>query len=97
MAATGKRKQADVQRKRGGGEKQAPKVRTEDRHYGDEVQTYKVRCAKTDAFYLFVEAHNSDEAEFLAENYCREHDKEEDCFWESEASYQHSTFEAEET
>lgn len=46
---------------------------------------------------MFVEAHDSDEAELLAERFCEEKDREEDCFWESEASYKHSTFEAEET
>jgi len=46
---------------------------------------------------MFVEAHDSDEAELLAEKFCEENGKEEDCFWESEASYKHTTFEAEET
>lgn len=76
--------------------KKLKKIKTEEvpRH---ELQTFKVRCSLENAFYLMVEAHDSDEAELVAENYCREHDEQEDCFWESEASYKHSTFEAEET
>lgn len=73
------------------------KIKSDDVRRGDELQTFKVRCSLENAFYMFVEAHNSDEAELLAENYCREKDRQEDCFWDSEASYKHSKFEAEET
>jgi hypothetical protein len=72
-------------------------VRSEERDEGRERQTFKVRCALTYAFYMFVEAHDRDEAEYIAELHCRKHDKEDDIpFWESESSYQHSCFEAEE-
>lgn len=71
------------------------KLKTQERPR-HELQTFKVRCSLESAFYLFVEAHDSAEAELVAEDYCREHDSKEDCFWDSEASYKHSTFEAEE-
>jgi hypothetical protein len=61
-----------------------------------ELQIFKVRCSLETAFYAFVEAHDAAEAEIVAEGYCRERDSEGDCFWDSEASYKHSTFEAEE-
>ena len=73
------------------------KIKSDDVHYGDKLQTFKVRCSLENAFYIFVEAHDSGEAEIVAENYCCEKDRTEDCFWESEASYKHSKFEAEET
>lgn len=82
--------------KRPKGTKRRPAVRSEERDEGRGRQTFKVRCALEHAFYLFVEAHDSDEAELIAEQYCERGDREEDCFWESEASYLHSTFEAEE-
>ena len=74
-------------------------VRSEERDEGRERQTFKVRCALTYAFYAFVEAHDADEAELVAENWCRESDARRDdgLFWDSEATYKHSTFEAEET
>lgn len=74
----------------------AVRVRSEERDEGKERQTFKVRCALTNAFYMFVEAHDSDEAELIAEQFCEKKDREEDGFWDSEASYKHSTFEAEE-
>lgn len=46
---------------------------------------------------MFVNAHDSDEAELLAERFCEEKSEADDRFWDSEASYKHSTFEAEET
>lgn len=67
------------------------KLKTQE-HPRHKLQTFKVRCSQEMAFYAFVEAHNAAEAEIVAEDHCREH-----CFWESEATYRHSTFEAEET
>lgn len=63
-----------------------------------ELQTFKVRCSLETAFYAFVEAHDADEAERVAENWCRESDAKRDdgLFWPSEASHMYSTFEAEE-
>ena len=78
------------------GTKKRPAVKSEERDEGMDRQTYKVRCSLENAFYLFVEAHSSDEAEVIAEQFCEKHDREEDCFWDSEASYKHSKFEAEE-
>ena len=75
----------------------AVRVRSEERDEGKERQTFKVRCALTNAFYMFVEAHDSDEAELIAERFCEEKSEKDDRFWDSEASYKHSTFEAEET
>lgn len=73
------------------------KLKTDERPR-HELQTFKVRCSLETAFYAFVEAHDSDEAEIVAENWCREEDKKDldGLFWESEATYKHSTFEAEE-
>lgn len=76
--------------------RKAKTIRTEERPR-HELQTFKVRCSLENAFYLLVEAHDSDEAEIVAENYCRDKDRQEDCFWDSEATYRHSKFEAEET
>ena len=77
--------------------KKYPKLKTDERPRG-ELQTFKVRCSMETAFYAFVEAHNADEAELVAENWCRESGAKRDdgLFWESEATYRHSTFEAEE-
>ena len=77
--------------------KRYPRLKTDERPRG-ELQTFKVRCSMETAFYAFVEAHNADEAELVAENWCRESDAKRDVglFWESEATYRHSTFEAEE-
>lgn len=63
-----------------------------------ELQTFKVRCSLETAFYAFVEAHDATEAEIVAANWCRESDAKRDdgLFWDSEATYKHSTFEAEE-
>lgn len=79
------------------GKKRLPKLKTDERPRG-ELQTFKVRCSLETAFYAFVEAHDSDEAEVVAENWCREREEEylDGQFWESEATYKHSTFEAEE-
>lgn len=79
--------------------KKYPKLKTDDMKYGDDLQTFKVRCSLETAFYAFVEAHDADEAEIVAENWCREREEEylDGQFWESEATYKHSTFEAEET
>ena len=73
----------------------ALKTQERPRH---EFQTFKVRCSLETAFYAFVDAHDSDEAEIVAENWCREQDEKylDGQFWESEATYKHSTFEAEE-
>lgn len=81
------------------GKKKHPKLKTDDVRYSDKLQTFKVRCSLETAFYAFVEAHDAQEAEIVAANWCREQDKERDdgLFWESEATYKHSTFEAEET
>ena len=78
--------------------KRYPRLKTDERPRG-ELQTFKVRCSMETAFYAFVEAHNADEAELVAENWCRESDAKrgDGLFWESEAAYRHSTFEAEET
>jgi hypothetical protein len=77
--------------------KKYPKLKTDERPRR-ELQTFKVRCSLETAFYAFVEAHDSDEAEIVAENWCRE--QVEECldgqFWDSEATYKHTTFEAEE-
>lgn len=72
-------------------------LKTEERPRG-KLQTFKVRCSLETAFYAFVEAHDSDEAEIVAENWCRKSDEEDldGQFWDSEATYKHSTFEAEE-
>lgn len=77
--------------------KKCPRLKTEERPRG-ELQTFKVRCSQETAFYAFVEAHDADEAEIVAENWCRESDAKRDdgLFWDSEASYKHSKFEAEE-
>ena len=85
-----------MKRKKPIGTKKHPAVKSEERDEGTGRQTFKVRCSLENAFYLIVEAHDSDEAELLAEQYCEKHDREEDCFWDSEASYKHSKFEAEE-
>lgn len=59
---------------------------------------YRVRCEVTHSFYVNVEAHDPDEAELLAENFC-----EQNCgksgldFIEAEATHKHLRFEAEET
>ena len=78
--------------------KKYPKLKTDDVHHGDELQTFKVRCSLETAFYAFVEAHDADEAEIVAEDWCRENEAEPDgfLFWDSEATYKHATFEAEE-
>ena len=47
--------------------KKYPKLKTDERPRG-ELQTFKVRCSLETAFYAFVEAHNADEAELVAEN-----------------------------
>ena len=75
-----------------------PKLKTDERPR-HELQTFKVRCSLETAFYAFVEAHDAAEAELVAENWCRESGAKRDdgLFWESEATYRHSTFEAEET
>lgn len=77
--------------------KKYPKLKTQERPR-HELQTFKVRCSLETAFYAFVEAHNAMEAEVVAENWCRESDAKRDdgLFWDSEATYKHSTFEAEE-
>jgi len=77
--------------------KKCPKLKTDEvpRH---ELQTFKVRCSQETAFYAFVEAHDTDEAELVAENWCRESDAKRDdgLFWDSEATHKHLKFEAEE-
>ena len=75
--------------------RKCPKLKTDDVHYGDKLQTFKVRCSLECAFYAFVEAHHADEAEIVAENWCRGEDKKRDdgLFWDSEATYKHSKFE----
>lgn len=77
--------------------KKQPKLKTQERPR-HELQTFKVRCSMEKAFYALVEAHNAKEAEVVAANWCHESDKERDdgLFWDSEATYKHSTFEAEE-
>jgi hypothetical protein len=47
---------------------------------------------------MFVDAHDAAEAEIVAENFCRQSDKEQDDgrFWNSEVAFTHETFEAEE-
>ena len=77
--------------------KKYPKLKTDERPRG-ELQTFKVRCSLETAFYAFVEAHDAKEAEIVAENGCRESDAKRDdgLFWDSQATYKHSTFEAEE-
>lgn len=77
--------------------KKCPKLKTDEvpRH---ELQTFKVRCSQEAAFYAFVEAHDADEAELVAENWCREFDEEmsDGEFWDSQATWKHLMFEAEE-
>lgn len=77
--------------------KRHPKLKTQERPR-HELQTFKVRCSLETAFYAFVEAHDADEAERVAEDWCREREDEylDGQFWDSEATYKHSTFEAEE-
>lgn len=79
--------------------KKCPNLKTDDVHYGDKLQTFKVRCSLETVFYAFVDAHDAKEAEIVAENWCLESDERrgDGLFWESEATYKHSTFEAEET
>ena len=78
--------------------KRHPKLKTQERPR-HELQTFKVRCSLETAFYALVDAHDADEAERVAEDWCREYDKERDdgLFWDLEATYKHTTFEAEET
>ena len=73
-------------------------IKTDDVHYGDRPQTFKVRCSLECVFYALVEAHDSDEAELLAENWCRDEDKKRDdgLFWDCETTHRHTKFEAEE-
>lgn len=73
------------------------KLKTDERPR-HELQTFKVRCSLETAFYVLVEAHDTQEAEIVAENWCRKSDEERDdgLFWPSEASHMHSKFEAEE-
>ena len=78
------------------GKKNPKRIKAQEAPSGD-LQTFKVRCSLEHAFYLLVEAHDSDEAERVAEDHCRQRDAIEDNFWQSEASYLHSSFEAEET
>lgn len=85
-----------MKRRKPMGTKKRHAAKSEERDEGMDRQTYKVRCSLENAFYMFVEAHSSDEAETIAEQVCEKRDREEDCFWDSEASYKHSTFEAEE-
>lgn len=77
--------------------KKYPRLKTDERPR-HELQTFKVRCSLETAFYAFVEAHDADEAEIVAENWCRETDRKmvDGLFWDSQATYKHSTFEAEE-
>lgn len=77
--------------------KKYPKLKTDERPRHD-LQTFKVRCSMETAFYAFVEAHDADEAEIVAENWCRKADADmsDGTFWDSQATYKHSTFEAEE-
>ena len=79
--------------------KKYPKLKTDDVHYGDKLQTFKVRCSLETVFYAFVDAHDAKEAEIVAENWCLESDERrgDGLFWESEATYKHLAFEAEET
>lgn len=79
------------------GKRKHPKLKTDERPRG-ELQTFKVRCSLETAFYAIVEAHDADEAELVAENWCRKSDEEREdgLFWPSEASHMHSKFEAEE-
>ena len=74
-----------------------PKLKTDERPR-HELQTFKVRCSLEAAFYAFVEAHDAKEAEIVAENWCLESDERrgDGLFWDSQATYKHSTFEAEE-
>lgn len=78
--------------------RKCPKLKTDERPR-HELQTFKVRCSLETAFYALVEAHDADEAELVAENWCRESDAKrgDGLFWDSEATYKHSKFEAEET
>jgi hypothetical protein len=79
------------------GKKKHPKLKTQERPR-HELQTFKVRCSRETAFYMFVDAHDAAEAEIVAENFCRQSDKEQDDgrFWNSEVAFTHETFEAEE-
>lgn len=79
--------------------KKYPKLKTDDVHYGDRLQTFNVRCALETAFYVLVKAHNAEEAEVVAETWCYAQDKEQPNgqFWGSETAHKHTTFEAEET
>ena len=67
--------------------KRYPRLKTDERPR-HELQTFKVRCSLETVFYAFVEAHNANEAEIMAENWCKDVD------WDYEATYKHSTFEA---
>lgn len=79
------------------GKKKYPKLKTDERPR-HELQTFKVRCSLETAFYAFVEAHDAKEAEVVAENWCQETDRKapDGMFWDLQATYKHSTFEAEE-
>ena len=78
--------------------KKCPKLKTDERPR-HELQTFKVRCSQEAAFYMLVEAHDAKEAEIVAENWCKENEADPDGnpLWDSEATYKHTTFEAEET
>jgi hypothetical protein len=80
------------------GKKKHPKLKTQERSR-HELQTFKVRCSREMAFYMFVDAHDAEEAEVVAENWCRESDAKRDdgLFWDSEVAFIHETFEAKET
>lgn len=75
--------------------KKYPRLKTDERPR-HELQTFKVRCSQETAFYAFIEAHDAKEAEIVAENWCRETDGRTPEFWDSQATYKHLTFEAEE-
>lgn len=77
--------------------KKYPRLKTDERPR-HELQTFKVRCSLETAFYAFVDAHDAKEAEIVAENWCRETDGKmpDGMFWDSQATYKHLTFEAEE-
>ena len=64
-----------------------------------DLRSFKVRCSLENVFYAFIDAHDADEAEALAEKWCRESNNTRDdgLFWGMEATYKHSKFEAEET
>jgi len=68
------------------------KLKTDDRHFGDRLETFRVRAAVEFAFSLEVEAHDEREARLVAENFC---EPLSGSLWQEFAENKHMTFESE--